>query len=891
MGYKNSDNTNNKFSRKSMSPSFTGGKGRKTVGKKVKKTIPRKTVNWSSYDVNSDSNEDSDEESENENENENDSDNDDEDDDETEHHHLDGLYSLMGKRPHDSSSNGDDDDDDDDDNNNKNIFSSTSSDGDSNEAMFSSSDDDSDVDFVKLQAQQKAHALKIAKARKGLKSKPKNESNDNAIASSSESESNSESDNEEDDDDVVSLKKLKPRKKSFLKYGRRRSDAVLPDINFKFEFDTGENDELEAGNQETHIKEPEEEDIGEEVDYSPENPVDSNNVPSLEFEFDHHLIEVPKINEEELNSDEDYEIDDNELLATLQAENDAEEFLPPITKGNSQPQRNDSLISSTIEEEENDNDNEEASKGGDGDDDDDDDDDDDENDPFLKEEEKYLVNEFETNGFDENEEDEDEDDLHTFDSDFSTTNRIVNSFKGIGEDRSKPIVKYESSVSGGSDYDEDDYIDLINFDVPLFDDKNGHLDGGKKNSHHKGNTDKLKKDKVKQRANSNHNSDEDDDSYLWNYFFSSDNDSSSEETDDKNNSKTVNKSRKNKKNKKALTNNAITGADELFEQIENDNTFKSKSKSNHHGNSLYKAYSDSPMTIQDLEAEIRAGADDDDDDDDDYDSSESTDVDESLPKSSSNNNLVGSSKKATEVLSSKTADYRPPKLGSWVTVDCKPFGVIDGLSTRTLQLNKSQEPRSAAQSGTSHSTSIVNSSNGSGLGLPTTSIASSLAANPRKSIVVGPTNVPSLMISSDDLALGLDELLNVSELDNDDENDVKIWRDFNNNQNKKKIPLGAFRNKSVLYNNHIYQDDQHHHLHRRNSNADKKFNGSGHIKKQQPIRRQSQSKIERRRASIVEAVSQGYRPTKSGLFSETALADVEELLGDDRDLMELIQGL
>ena len=53
----------------------------------------------------------------------------------------------------------------------------------------------------------------------------------------------------------------------------------------------------------------------------------------------------------------------------------------------------------------------------------------------------------------------------------STTNRIVNSFKGIGEDRSKPIVKYESSVSGGSDYDEDDYIDLINFDVPLFDDK------------------------------------------------------------------------------------------------------------------------------------------------------------------------------------------------------------------------------------------------------------------------------------------------------------------------------------------------------------------------------------------------------------------------------------
>ena len=868
MGYKNSDNTNNKFSRKSMSPSFTGGKGRKTVGKKVKKTIPRKTVTWSSYNVNSDSNEDSDEDIENDSDDD-DEDEDEDEDDETEHHHLDGLYSLIGKKPQDSSSN----DDDEDEKNNKNIFSSTSSDGDSDEAMFSSSDDDSDVDFVKLQAQQKAHALKVARARKGLKSKPKNESNDNAIASSSDSESEPQSDSD-NEDDVASMKKLKPRKTSFLKYGRRRSDAVLPDINFKFEFDTGENEEVDADHQQTHIREPEEEDIGEEVDYSPEIPVDSTNVPSLEFEFDHHLIDVPKINEEELNSDEDYEIDDNELLATLQAENDADEFLPPIIKENDQPHRNDSLISSSIEEEE------ERNNG--------DDDDDDENDPFLKEEEKYLVNEFETNGFDENEnEEEDEDDLHTFDSDFSTTNRIVNSFKGIGEDRSKPIVKYESSASGGSDYDEDDYIDLINFDVPLFDDKNGSIGNGTKSSHHKGDSDKLKKDKIKQRSNSNHNSDEDDDSYLWNYFFSSDNESSSEEADEKNNNpKPVIKNRKNKQNKKALSTKAITGADELFEQIENDNTFKSKTKPIHHGNSLYKAYSDSPMTIQELGAGLGVGS----DDDDNYDSSESTDVDESLPKSSSNNSLVGSSKKATEVLSSKTADYRPPKLGSWVTVDCKPFGVIDGLSTRTLQLNKSQEPRSAVQSGASHSTSIVNSPNGAGL--PTTSsMASSLATNSRKSIVVGPTNA-SLMISSDDLALGLDELLNVSELDNDDENDVKIWRDFNNNQNKKKIPLGAFRNKSVLYNNHIYQDnDNNHHLNHRHSNVDKKFNGSGHIKKQQPIRRQSQSKIERRRASIVEAVSQGYRPTKSGLFSETALADVEELFGDDRDLMELIQGL
>lgn len=78
----------------------------------------------------------------------------------------------------------------------------------------------------------------------------------------------------------------------------------------------------------------------------------------------------------------------------------------------------------------------------------------------MKEEEKFLVNEFENNGFDDNgedkfdsnnvfdEDDDEEDDEFTFDdSEYSTSKRIVNSFKGIGEDRSKPIVQYESSAS------------------------------------------------------------------------------------------------------------------------------------------------------------------------------------------------------------------------------------------------------------------------------------------------------------------------------------------------------------------------------------------------------------------------------------------------------------
>ena len=35
----------------------------------------------------------------------------------------------------------------------------------------------------------------------------------------------------------------------------------------------------------------------------------------------------------------------------------------------------------------------------------------------------------------------------------------------------------------------------------------------------------------------------------------------------------------------------------------------------------------------------------------------------------------------------------------------------------------------------------------------------------------------------------------------------------------------------------------------------------------------------------------GYRTTKSGLFSEAALASVEEMLGDDYDVMALIERL
>lgn len=289
----------------------------------------------------------------------------------------------------------------------------------------------------------------------------------------------------------------------------------------------------------------------------------------------------------------------------------------------------------------------------------------------------------------------------------------------------------------------------------------------------------------------------DDDSYLWNYFFSSDNDSDSE--DHKSSAKSP-----RKKSRKRVSPVPET----TFVAMEEDVAF---------------------------------------------DSSESTDVDENIPTTSTNN--LGS-QKAKEVLSSKTADYRPPVLGTWVAVESKPFGIIDGLSTRTLN---GQAP----------------------------TIKSEKDRKPRKSVVGTP--------HSEDSALGLDELFNMSEMDYDDTDDAKIWHDFNNN--KKRVPLGAFRNKSMLVSNEstdpLAASVQYNHTSKTNNEYNQRRYSFGQKKK--PRRKSNvasvPSKLKRRRASRVEAFAEGYRPTKSGLFSEQALLDVEQVLGEDNDIMALIKGL
>ncbi|ABN66814.2 hypothetical protein PICST_67862 [Scheffersomyces stipitis CBS 6054] len=804
--------------RKEFAGGFSKRGGKKAVSKKysaARKRTPKKTVEFAYHDV-----EDLEEEDE------------DPSSDEEDQAGLGVLYSMMSDT-RESSSDSDDSDDE----------------------VYSTSEDDSDVDFVKLQAERKAKSMKAVRAMKGVRKQKENtrETFDEAY----------ESGTEVDFSDLVALTKPKEKHSSKHKkrnsvskpkFGRRKSDAVLPeDINFTFEFDDfgkvddssaiEEEDEPEDEEdsrmmQDDSVDQDEEEDIGEEI-ILPEN-VDNgikpdgnsvNNNFNFDFNFDSSMIQVPKLEDDEINSDEDYEIDDNELLATLQADNDMEDFASFENKAASTVIKRSTSIGSLGDDEEN---------------------------AFLREEEKYLVNEFENNGFDDEEIDIEDYNL----SDSSNRNALLNSFRAINNDESKNVIQYESSIDSGSESDEEDeadYDDFVDFGIPLFssnDEDQSNLDEDNKSvkiasvSHKKKleKEDKSKHKHHKRKKSNGFNSDEDDDSYLWNYFFSSDN--GSESSDDNNMDVDVDET-----------------VEDMFRNMENQSLKKSDlRRMTLTGNNRKKSIA--PVHHSDSMME------------EDYDSGESTDVDLNIPTSTNKSKL--GSKSAKEVLSSKTADYRPPVLGTWVAIDSKPFGIIDGLSTRSLNIgqnNKSSEPRKG-----------------------------------RKSII------PS-MVASDDSALGLDELLNVSELDNDDENDVRIWRDFNSQ--KKQVPLGAFRNKSVLQNAIIHPENvTSHYNHTSKSNNDvnqRRYSlsglqasasrresvssgASGSIQKASTARRNSvgnskiappgiSSKSVRRKASIVEAVSEGFRPTKSGLFSEHALADVEEVLGDDNDIMALIKGL
>ncbi|GCE98270.1 hypothetical protein ZYGM_004096 [Zygosaccharomyces mellis] len=146
-----------------------------------------------------------------------------------------------------------------------------------------------------------------------------------------------------------------------------------------------------------------------------------------------------------------------------------------------------------------------------------------------------------------------------------------------------------------------------------------------------------------------------------------------------------------------------------------------------------------------------------------YANDESTDEDDNLPPPSSRSQNIGT--KAKEVVSANVVGLKPPKLGTWET-DNKPFTIIDGLSTKSLypliqehQHLLEQQQRAQSQSPEYHSSHEATSANGD--------------------------------------ELTLNELLNMSELEDDDAAAPSYSQVASDWYQRPAVPLSAFRNKGV----------------------------------------------------------------------------------------------
>lgn len=146
-----------------------------------------------------------------------------------------------------------------------------------------------------------------------------------------------------------------------------------------------------------------------------------------------------------------------------------------------------------------------------------------------------------------------------------------------------------------------------------------------------------------------------------------------------------------------------------------------------------------------------------------YANDESTDEDDNLPPPSSRSKNIGT--KAKEVVSANVVGLRPPKLGTWET-DSKPFTIIDGLSTKSLypliqehQHLLEQQQKAHSQSPEYHSSHEATSVNGD--------------------------------------ELTLNELLNMSELEDDEATGPSYSQAVSDWYQRPAVPLSAFRNKGI----------------------------------------------------------------------------------------------
>ncbi|QPG73774.1 hypothetical protein FOA43_001088 [Brettanomyces nanus] len=720
---------------------------------------------------------------------------------------------------------------------------------------FSSDDDDDDnVDFVELTKLKRARAMKAAKrirygrnAQKNISKQvptfdqsidPKDEVSDSnpelVNGGSSELEVAIPVEEQELDDSLVDAVILEEEKRlpelyessstaltsdENCKESVRNPDDLI-DLGFDFEFVQKKSEEPILPNP---IEQLTNEDLGEAVQELPQVEAKVSDEPVT--------LVVPKIDETELNSDADYDFDPDELIQALQNDDDELELL-----GNSDEDYNNFLRAGNIDIS-SDADGSTNLRGS----------------YLTKEETQAMVKELEnkesiTDGY--------VDEVGDGDNDKDNDDE---------EEEEEEEENYAAGEDNDDDDDDDDSLDILGFrDIfggdklprgSLYVPQSALFSGDEE-------VDVLSDDENEDFSSDNgddddvDNNDSEDDTNLLHYFFSS---SSSE-----------------------------SEADETTMSAEGENRIQEEA-----------AQTDSEVTDEDTNLR---------------------------PKSI---HMLGS-KRAKEVLSSSKNNFRAPKLGTFlVSRFKKPFGIIDGYSTRFLYPKGS---KLSVLKGT-----LAPLDNTKGL---TKEQRQLLQQKTQKQAQVGGSRMnPSVSI---------DELLNISEF----EDDAKVVDNEGSNNSrwdsffsKKRVPLTAFRNRGLLNNGiannyadatrkYTFQTDSsmvrgphrhrhHRHHHRctedhndgtllkkklgsklkvetknsKNPKGSKNSKNSKNSKKigfrkdsdfgdefvigvKEPLKLKKGSKKRMGRKSIVEAQAEGYRATKSGLFNEDVLNDVESLLMD-----------
>lgn len=616
-------------------------------------------------------------------------------------------------------------------NTNNNYYEDEEEGDEDEEEDYSSSSDDENIDFVQLTKQRRVKAMKAVKSLK-------QQINENSSISPDRSSQLFEQEEPELDDDLVdAVIENEERNMNFDEINSTNtntpnatnnnlnnsnnlhdySDADLNDdlenMDFDFSFDDDDDNDSDkkkknkddkhknnnnsnnnnnTNNNKTDSKNVldklRDEDIGELVQTS--NPI-INKTKSSELMNKKIDIDVPKLDEKEINSDADYEFDNNDLIQTLMKDNDDLELHNLDNSDDdfdyliaNQHNINHDIISKS-------NNKEILMDGLDNDD----------SEYLMKEETQAILDDFERDP------------------------KLQDSFKN------RRSSMYIQQSFNNSSIDNNNNEDLDDLDLDLLNNFEQFL---------------PKQQSMRRRS-----------SILNQTLLSS-----SDDEFDMNMNMNINHNRPRKSYKKSSTkaskyasgNHHAKNIKHMLGITNSDSNFTSKFSSN----AIVDSDDDTKLLeyiFEDSESENGPTPSQQIDGDE-------TDEDVNLPKKSNKN--IGS-KHAKEILSSSKDQFRAPKLGTFITK--KPYSIIDGVTTRFLHplnnVKSSMLQRAASITNPNHP-SISNNTN-------------------------------SNNNSNSNYNIALDELLNISEFDEDTSADQ--MEAMNGFFTDKRFPLTAFRNKGL----------------------------------------------------------------------------------------------